>query len=95
MCRWLGVSTAAASGVAPGGFCRRGGGELSPVHMEVMRRRRLVPGLLVSCFRMPLPPPLPAAPPCCAACSRTLASSSGAVAKPAMAREAAPATSGA
>jgi hypothetical protein len=69
--------------------------------MEVMRWRRLVPGADDSCRRMPPfmgppPPPLPPLlPAMSAACSRTRASSRGAVAKPATARDAAPATSGA
>ena len=72
----------------------------APVHMDVMRWRRLVPGADESCRRMPflavLPLPLPPLPPVMsAACSRTRASSRGAVAKPATARAAPPATSGA
>ena len=70
----------------------------APVHMDVMRWRRLVPGADESCRKMPFlavlpPPPLP--PVMSAACSRTRASSRGAVANPATARAAPPATSGA
>lgn len=65
-----------------------------PVQRDVTRCIRLAPGLGDSCFRIPPVLDRPT-PPDSAACSRTRANSSGAVAKPATARDAAPATSGA